>query len=138
MNPRSKKRQEIDRQAEIIRGDWTTWWDKSYGVCMVCMWKPGTRWPHQSWYSRYLETHEIARGVHRAKAILEPSTFLRVCRWCHQETVNSMPFAQQLAYKLVRDPIHYDRSRVLEIMVRADTAVTPEEVTAAVELLGLQ
>lgn len=137
MNRRSKKRIEIDKQAEIIRGGWTRWWDNAYGVCMLCLWKPGTRWPHPSWYSRQLETHEIARGVHRSKAILEPSTFLRACRWCHQEKLDAMPIDQQLAYKFVRDPIHYDRSRVLEIRGRADTSVTQEEVLAAVELLGL-
>ena len=137
MNRRSKKRIEIDRQAEIIRGGWTAWWDKSYGVCMLCLWKPGTRWPHEAWYSDGLETHEIARGSNRSKAILEPSTFLRACRFCHQEKLDSMPFAQQLAYKMIRDPIHYDRSRVMVILDRADTAVTQDEVDAAVELLGL-
>lgn len=137
MNRRSKKRIDIDKQAAIIRGGWTTWWDKSYGVCMLCMWKPGRRWPHPSWYSRQLETHEIARGPVRVKAILEPSTFLRTCRWCHQEKLDTMPIAEQLAIKMVRDPIHYDRSRVLEIMGRADTAVTQDEVDEVMEVMGL-
>lgn len=84
------------------------------------------------WTVYPLETHEIARGVHRSKAVVEPTAWLRVCNRCH-DTVAGMTIAQQLAMKKVNDPENYDRVAVNRLRGRAAEAVTEADVDAEVE-----
>lgn len=48
-------------------------WGKQFPTCWLC---DGA---YSSATGNRVETHEIARGVHRSKAILEPAAWLRVC-----------------------------------------------------------
>jgi hypothetical protein len=78
-----------------------------------------------------LETHEIARGAYRARAIKEPAAWLRVCEGtsggCHTR-LGGCPVVIQLALKKKTDPEHYDRERVNQLRNRAPSAITEAEV----------
>ena len=75
-----------------------------------------------------LQTHEIARGAHRAKALQEPAAWVRTCGDCHRDWFDGMPVARQLAHKLIFDHEHYDRIAVNLLRHRAPGAVTEVEV----------
>ena len=80
-----------------------------------------------------LETHEIANGAARQKALKEPCTWMRACCRCHRgdhglHSASHWPLARQLALKLLRDHAHFDRSKVLKLKGFADTAVTRGEI----------
>jgi len=91
----------------------------AFDHCFLCG-EPGT------------DVHEIARGAHRAKALTEPATWLKVCKWCHASKVDGMPIARQLAYKMIHDPEHYDRQAVNRLRNRQPDAVTEREVAEEV------
>ena len=101
-------------------------WGMSFDRCWVCGLPEGI--------GRFLQIHEIARGVHRSKAITEPCCWMRVCSACH-DTLAGMSIAQQLAMKFLNDPENYDRQWVNVIRGRAPDAVSVEEVMEAVEKL---
>ncbi len=108
-------------------------WSETYLFCFVCgrstfMAPPCANWPNR------LETHEIARGPHRAKALKEPCCWLRVCPDCHEEMAGC-PVVVQLALKKMHDSEHYDRQRVNTIRRRAKEAITETEVDVVVDLL---
>lgn len=88
-------------------------------------WNCGSRWRRT--FPQVLDTHEMVRGVDRHKALRNRSTWIRVCRTCH-DIVASWPLARQLALKRIHDPDHYDRVEVNRLRGRADNAVTEEEV----------
>jgi len=83
----------------------------------------------------WLETHEIARGPARAKAVVEPSCWLRVCHTCHRTVVAAMPIVQQLARKKIADAENYNRETVLRLRGRPDTSVTEAEVDAEIDII---
>ncbi len=97
-----------------------TQWNKQHPRCFHC----GLHLPS----GEGLETHEIARGAARQRALKEPATWLRVCNgfWngCH-ELVSGWPISRQLALKKTRDPENYDRIKVLRLF---ETCVLPSEV----------
>ena len=101
-------------------------WGMQFPTCWVCEQPEGI--------GHYLEIHEIARGVHRSKAITEPCCWMRVGSSCH-DTLAGMSIAQQLALKFLNDPENYDRAKVCQIRGRADTAVTEDEVLEEVDKL---
>ena len=94
-------------------------WSQCHTYCMVCG-SFSHSWP--------LETHEIARGPHRAQALREPAAWIRTCHACHMDTLDGMPVVQQLAIKKKHDPESYDRVTVNRLRRRADEAITEEEV----------
>lgn len=103
-----------------------TLWGNQFSACWLC----GRR----TTFGRQLETHEIARGIHRSKAVCTPATWMRVCRQCH-DTLGSMSIAAQLALKKINDPEWYDRIVVNRIRGRADEAITENEVDEEVRRL---
>ena len=105
-----------------------TLWGQQFDRCWCC------GQPADPAKCRHLETHEIARGVHRAKAVAAPAAWIRVCSLCH-DTVGSMSIVTQLAMKKINDPECYDRVAVNRMRGRADEAVTEAEVDEAVAIL---
>lgn len=102
---------------------------QEFGYCMRCLdeWK-------RTCLMFGLQTHEIARGVHRKEAVKHRATMLRLCELCH-DTVSRWPIAAQLALKRMRDPEHYDRVLVNRIRGRQPEAVTELEVDQAEQQL---
>jgi len=95
-------------------------WSYEHSTCMIC---------GQIDYFG-LETHEIANGPDRQKALVEPAAWLRLCRECHQGAAGVhnkaiWPLSRQLALKKQKDPKHYDRITVLRLL---ETCVLPSEV----------
>ncbi|MCK9569292.1 hypothetical protein M0R72_10175 [Candidatus Pacearchaeota archaeon] len=105
-----------------------TTWGKQFGVCWLC---DGA---YSSVPGNHVETHEIARGVHRSKAVANPAAWMRVCSECH-DTLGSMSIVEQLALKKIHDPEWYDRVAVNRLRSRADEAITEAEIDAAVAVL---
>jgi hypothetical protein len=101
-------------------------WGMQFDRCWLCGKPEGI--------GRFLETHEIARGVHRSKGVAEPCCWMRVCSVCH-DTLAGMTIAQQLALKWLNDSENYDRVLVNRIRDRADNAVSEAEVLAELEKL---
>lgn len=72
-------------------------WARSVGPdCMLCGNQPAT------------ETHEIERRSHAPRGWAKACNYLRVCQKCHSGPLATMPHDMQLAYKLWRDPNHFD------------------------------
>jgi hypothetical protein len=90
-------------------------WAKENPHCFLC----GAR--------HMLETHEIARGVHRNKGVSLPAAWLRVCNACHR-IVEGWPVARQLALKKWCDFEFYDRVAVNLARGRQPEAITESEV----------
>ncbi len=78
--------------------------------------------------------HHIASGGSRAKAKECIETWMRLCHECHVRYHEHRCIARELAVKLIHDTEHFDRSKVLEIMGRADTAVTLREIVSYLEV----
>lgn len=97
-----------------------------YGRCMVC----GDAWRSADFWPRVLETHEIARGPARSKAVACRAAWLVLCRQHHEQVgdLSVWPVVRQLALKLLRDPDGYDRVAVNRLRGRQDDAITDEEV----------
>jgi hypothetical protein len=104
-----------------------TLWGQQFDTCMVC----GIHQSQLVWLSR-LHTHEMARGPHRAAAMLEPAAWLRVCTGCHMGPLAAMPIVRQLAIKKIQDHENYDRVTVNRIRGRQPDAITEAEVDAEV------
>lgn len=99
-------------------------WSADHDYCMAC----GAR--------RGLETHEIASGPARQKALKIPATWLRLCNGCHQgdegfDNYAVWPIVRQLALKKRCDPEYYDRVQVNLLRGRAPEAITEAEVDEA-------
>ena len=64
-----------------------------------------------------VDCHEILRGAHRARAIHERTTWLALCRRCHDamDDYGRWPVARQLALKLLVDPAHFDLATIIDI-----------------------
>ena len=104
----------------ITREEWS--WQFDY--CFACGRKP---WGVLGG----LQTHEIARGPHRQKALKEPAAWLRLCARCHERLPADI--AYQLRLKRDNDPEHYDRIAVNWLRGREGDAVTEADVDAAKE-----
>lgn len=80
------------------------------------------------------DTHEIARGVNRAKALKYVSCWLRLCHHCHMTNIHGTGFWARLdvqyALKLIQDGQHYNRVQLNEIRGRAPDAISELEVAA--------
>ena len=76
------------------------------------------------------DVHEMARGVHRSKAVSEPCTWLALCRMCHNDMgdYSQWPLTRQLALKLIVDGDRLDLKKFNRIRGRADTAITLSDV----------
>jgi len=91
------------------------------------------------WFCRALaaEVHHIAgRGtIHHESR----ENYILACRSCHA-ALHRLPwavkYAVQLAAKRRIDPNHYDRSKILSLSSRCDSAVTEQEVDDWVRILG--
>ena len=105
-------------------------WSQEQDRCMLCG-KRGGDHPLTR-----LETHEIARGPHRKKALECPAAFLRVCGFCHGDKLGTI--TEQLAVKKFHDPECYDRVAVNHLRSRAPEAITEDEVDAALAQMNLQ
>ena len=93
---------------------------------------------HVSSSGEGLETHEMASGPGRAKALTEPAAWLRLCgdfaNGCHS-LLQGGPVVIGLALKRIADPEHYDLEKVNELRGRVPGAVTQAEVDAMVAYL---
>ena len=80
------------------------------------------------------DVHEIARGPARGNAYADRSTWLRLCRLCHDDVgdYSKYPIARQLWLKRTNDPEYYDRERVNMLRGRQPDAITESEVDDAV------
>ncbi len=116
-----------ESKAMITRSEWSN----QQSSCFVC--------GYASFTGYGLETHEIARGPHKKKAMKEPSTWIRTCNGkandCHARRLDGMDPAMQLALKLRYDEEHYDRQRVNVLRHRQPDAITEAEVDAAMRTL---
>lgn len=77
------------------------------------------------------EVHEIERRSHAPMRWACRSNYLFVCQHCHSTKLDTMPHAEQLAYKAMMDPECYDLEKWLRIRdpgLRAPERVTQEEV----------
>ena len=97
-------------------------------LCMVCQGKP-------DW--RGLAVHEIERRSHSRRSFTT-ANYLLVCSPCHEGPVATMPHAMQLAYKLLRDPAHYDLPAWLALADpagRAPLRVTADDVEKILKII---
>ena len=76
------------------------------------------------------DTHEICRGVHRAKAVLERCTWLALCRGHHSDMgdYELWPLERQLALKALVDPAWFDLAKINELRGRAPGAIELADV----------
>lgn len=103
---------------------------ESVGKCEVCerAYYHGSVTP--------LDVHEIARGVHRQKALDKLYALLVVCRWCHESLgdARQWPEAKQLALLAERRLHDWDLSAYLELTSpRAPRRIEIEEVVQYME-----
>ena len=94
--------------------------------CQLCHWLKAT------------DCHEIARGPARKAALECRSTWLALCRPCHEKLgdYSEWPVERQLALKLVVDPEHFDLVKVNRIRGRADGAITLADIVPHLKVRG--
>jgi hypothetical protein len=61
------------------------------------------------------DCHEPVRRSHAPRQWGIRANYLLACRECHDRIVPSMPLSQQLAYKLLHDPDHFDLPEINRI-----------------------
>lgn len=111
------------------RDDRMSWRDSMPQRCMVCGWTMGKSIGPAVW----LEVHEIQPRSQAAGRWAHHSNYLLTCNHCHANTLASMPHAEQLAIKLVKDADHFDLDAWLRIKdpeLRAPDRVTMDDVNA--------
>lgn len=120
LRTKSPKRAKQDRQTTPARKAYKA----EFLMCHRCCKRPAT------------DTHEIARGTHKAAAMKEPCTWLALCRTDHDEMgdYSIWPVARQLALKLVADPNRFDLKKFNKLRGRNERAITLDEVTQYLEL----
>ena len=99
-----------------------TEWGKIFDRCFIC----GCRGND----TMGLQTHELARGPDRAKALKEPAAWMRVCLLHHEQIPDLITC---LAYKRHFDPEHFNAETVSLLRGRQSGAITKEEIDAAAE-----
>lgn len=93
----------------------------------LCMWcGKASKWPG-------LEVHEICRRSRASRSWGINENYLLLCQPCHSDLFATMPLARQLAVKKIKDPLHYDLEKWLEI--RKTGEVDAEAVEAEVSFL---
>ena len=113
----------------MTRSDWA----KKHKSCWVCGWT----------VDRYkegrfrLETHEVARGPSKKKAMLAPTAWVRVCNCCHSEMgdYSIWPISRQYALKALHDISNYDRVALNKLRDREPEAITDADVHVWLETL---
>ena len=65
-----------------------------------------------------LDCHEIHSRARAPRKWGKRANYLAVCRACHEGPIVNMPLSKQLAYKLLRDPDHFDLYVIEEIVGR--------------------
>ena len=91
------------------------------GPCAVCGGRPS-------------DCHEILAGSNRHKSFKERCCWLRVCREPCHSNVQGAFIPWQLALKLLNDPKGFDLEKFCETWGRPPSAVTAEDVLAALRL----
>ena len=92
-----------------------------------CQWPGCTAWT--------CDVHEIARGVHRKKALGVPAAMLALCRLHHDECHRRPSVVRDLAVKWRAKDGTYDRVAVNRLRGRQPEAITQAEVEAAAKQL---
>ena len=113
MRAKSLKRQKADRSIREAEEAFA----KEFYWCWECRFQ-----------DRSLHIHHIASGGARGVAKQHRSTWMRLCGECHATYHARRDLGYELAVKLFQDPDYFDRSEVLKIMGKADTAITMQEV----------
>lgn len=88
--------------------------------------------------ARATDIHEIERRSHAPWRWAHDCNYLFVCNGCHAKKLDTMPHAEQLAYKFLRDPVCYSLKDWLMIRdpeLKAPERVTQEEVDEFVEFI---
>ena len=87
-----------------------------------------------------LAVHEIERRGHSPTRWANVANYLTCCVNCHEGPLATMPHAEQLAWKMLRDPDCYDLEAWLRIKdpeMRAPHRVTQAEVDNFIRKLRL-
>lgn len=93
----------------------------------LCMWcGKASKWPP-------LEVHEICRRSRASRSWGSTANYALLCQSCHSDLFATMSLARQLAVKKIKDPLHYDLEKWLEI--RKTGEVDAEAVEAEVSFL---
>lgn len=79
-----------------------------------------------------LDCHEMIRRSQAPRSWGSTANYLGVCRDCHSTVVVNMPLINQLAFKLLRDPEHFDLAKISRI---AGREIRLRDVVAAAKLL---
>lgn len=116
----AKKRKSVSyyNSIKVIRREWKHSMKRR---CMLCLrvlpWEK-------------LEIHEIDRRSQLPNKWWPENgcNGLLTCRQCHMERLDSMPHAEQLAYKLVQDPENFNLAAWLSQKPRGPEYVTMAEV----------
>lgn len=106
--------------------DREAWRDEMPELCMRC----GGR--------RLLQTHEMERRSQAPKTWAHRCNYLLLCEDCHAGPFAAMPHPWQLAFKLVRDPKHFDLKAWLMLRdpdLRAPDRVTLEDIAEFLEVV---
>ena len=100
-----------------------------FPACMLCG-SEGGHFP--------LAVHEIERRGHAPTRWANPANYILCCTSCHEGPLATMPHAEQLAWKSLKDSDNYDLQAWLRIKdpgLRAPNRVTQDEVDSFLERL---
>lgn len=78
-------------------------------------------------YEPATQTHEIACGPARGKAVYHREAWLATCETCHPY-LQGMAVERQMAVKLLVDPEYFDLDLICELRGRAKGAITLADV----------
>lgn len=118
---------------ESIKPDREAWRASMPAVCMDC----GVHQRHAP--RKFLEIHEILPRSYLPKRWGDRCLYLLLCRTCHdrQHARNRDSMIRCLAIKSLRDPLHYDLKRFLELRNPiAMDYISQNEVNQAVKELN--
>lgn len=118
--------------ARSVEPDRREWRNAMAYRCMLC-----SASPRLVSHTQPLEVHEIERRSAAPKRWGSRSNYLLLCNICHTGPIATMEHAQQLAIKLVCDPMHFDLDAWLRIgdpELRAPERVTWSDIAAYLKL----
>lgn len=98
---------------------------QEFNRCWLCGTLAVNTWPPK------IEIHHIVRGPLRQQAREEWCVLVATCQRCHQQYLDGMELATQLALKKINDPEHHDRLKVNELRHRAPDSVSEVDVKIA-------
>ena len=123
--PRKKPSQRDQEIAEFRRN-----FVLEIGRCEICGHDPSRA--KKGFLGWALAPHEIARGVHRQKALDKRFALLCVCWRCHHTRIHNgkehWPEERQLAVLKRSRPEDFDLPAYCKLKNRAETAITEEDV----------